>query len=355
MVKVRRRRPTRLCDNGVICTETELEDLLSAPCDADCAAMRAMDGSLLILGAGGKMGPSLARRARRAADQTGISKRIAAVSRFSDRSAERQLREAGVETIGADLLDFDQLTRLPDVENVIFMAGRKFGSSGSPYLTWASNAYLPARVAERYRQAKIVAFSSGNVYPFVPVTGGGATEETPPEPVGEYAQSVLARERIFEFFSARHGTQVCLLRLNYAVELRYGVLRDVGAKVIEGRPVNVAMGYLNAIWQGDANSICLRSFALCGSPPAVLNVTGPETLAVRDIAVRFGQRFGRQPVFEGCEADTALLNNASRCHELFGRPEVSAETAIDWTAEWILRGGMGWDRPTHFEIRDGRF
>lgn len=320
--------------------------------------MRAMEGGLLILGAGGKMGPSLARRARRAAHEAGISKSIVAVSRFSDRNAETQLREAGIETIGADLLDFSQLARLPDAENVIFMAGRKFGSAGAAHLaclTWASNAYLPARVAERYRQAKIVAFSSGNVYPFVPVAGGGATEETAPDPVGEYAQSVLARERMFEFFSARHGTRVCLLRLNYAVELRYGVLRDIGAKVFEGRPVNVSMGYVNAIWQGDANSVCLRSFSLCESPPAVLNVTGPETLSVRDIARRFGQLFGREPVFEGREADTALLNNAARCHRLFGAPPVSAETAIIWTAEWIRSGGAGWDKPTHFETRDGRF
>ena len=342
----------------LINTEPELDDVLSAPSEADRAAMRAMEGTLLILGAGGKMGPSLARRARRAADEAGISKSIVAVSRFSDRAAETQLQEAGIETIGADLLDFTQLARLPDAENVIFMAGRKFGSAGAAHLaclTWAINTYLPARVAERYRHARIVAFSSGNVYPFVPVTSGGATEETAPEPVGEYAQSVLARERMFEFFSARHGTRVCLLRLNYAVELRYGVLRDIGAKVFEGRPVNVGMGSLNAIWQGDANSICLRSFALCESPPAVLNVTGPETLSVRDTARRFGQLLARQPVFEGREMETALLNNAARCQRLFGAPSVSAETAIAWTAEWILRGGAAWDKPTHFETRDGRF
>ena len=343
---------------ALIRTETELDDLLSAPSGADCAAMRAMEGGLLILGAGGKMGPSLARRARRAANEAGVSKGIVAVSRFSDRAAEAQLRDAGIETVSADLLDFDQLARLPDAENVIFMAGRKFGSAGAAHLaclTWASNAYLPARVAERYRHARIVAFSSGNVYPFVPVAGGGATEETAPDPVGEYAQSVLARERMFEFFSVRHGTRVCLLRLNYAIELRYGVLRDIGVKVFESRPVNVSMGSLNAIWQGDANSICLRSFALCESPPAVLNVTGPETLSVRDIARRFGQLFGREPVFEGHEADTALLNNSSRCHQLFGPPSVSAENAIVWTAEWIRNGGAAWDKPTHFETRDGRF
>lgn len=338
-----------------IYTERQLDDVLSAPSEADRAAMRAIVGSLLILGAGGKMGPSLAQRARRAADRAGISKSIVAVSRFSDPAAERQLQDAGIETIRADLLDFAQLASLPDAENVIFMAGRKFGSSGAAHLTWASNAYLPARVAERYRHARIVAFSSGNVYPFLPLTGGGAAEETAPEPVGEYAQSVLARERMFEFFSARYGTRVCLLRLNYAVELRYGVLRDIGAKVFAGRPVNVSMGAVNIIWQGDANSVCLRSFALCASPPAVLNVAGPETLSVRAIAQRFGELFGREPVFEGREADTALLNNAARCHGLFGPPSVTPETAIVWTAEWIRSGGAAWDKPTHFETRDGRF
>lgn len=336
-------------------SEAELDELLSAPNAADRAALRAMEGGLLILGAGGKMGPSLARRARRAAGEAGVPARIVAVSRFSDQAAQKQLQDAGVETIRADLLDFSELARLPDAENVIFMAGRKFASAGAPYLTWASNVYLPARVAERYPRSRMVAFSSGNVYPFVPPASGGATEETPPAPLGEYAQSVLARERMLEFFSARYGTRVCLLRLNYAVELRYGVLRDIGMKVFQGRPVDVRMGHVNAIWQGDANSVCLRSFGLCASPPAVLNVTGPETLAVRDIAARFCQLLGRQPVFEGQEAETALLNNAAHCHCLFGFPSVSAQTTIEWTAAWIRAGGAGWDKPTHFETRDGRF
>ncbi len=336
-------------------SEAELDDLLSAPGAADLAAVRAMEGGLLILGAGGKMGPSLARRARRAADEAGVAARILAVSRFSERSAEAQLQAAGIETVRADLLDFSRLAALPDAENVVFMAGRKFGSTGAAHLTWASNVYLAARVAERYRDSRIVAFSSGNVYPFVPVASGGATEDTPPAPVGEYAQSVLGRERMFEFFSARYGTRVCLLRLNYAVELRYGVLRDIGMQVFKGRPVDVSMGHVNTIWQGDANSVCLRSFPLCQSPPAVLNVTGPETLRVRDIAVRFGQLLGREPLFAGREADTALLNNAARCHGLFGAPSVSAEMAIAWTAAWIQAGGPAWDKPTHFETRDGRF
>ena len=340
---------------ATIRTEAQLDDVLSTPSEADLAAVRKLAGGLMILGAGGKMGPSLAQRARRAALTAGISMRIVAVSRFSDPVAQTQLHTTGIETISADLLDFDQLAHLPDAENVIFMAGRKFGSHGAPHLTWATNVYLAARVAERYRQARIVAFSSGNVYPFVPAASGGATEETPPGPVGEYAQSVLARERMFEFFSERYRTPVCLLRLNYAVELRYGVLRDIGAKVFAGQPVSLNMGSLNAIWQGDANSACLRSFELCSSPPAVLNLPGPEILSVRAIAQRFGELFGREPIFEGRESETALLNNAARCHRLFGFPSISAETAIAWTAEWIRSGGASWDKPTHFEARDGKF
>jgi len=336
-------------------SEAELEDLLSLPSQADRDAMRAMEGDLLILGAGGKMGPSLARRARRAADDAGVSKDIVAVSRFSDRAAENLLRQSGVQTISADLLDFDRLADLPEAPNVIFMAGRKFGSAGAPHLTWATNAALPARIAERYRHSKIVAFSSGNVYPFVPVAGGGATEETAPAPVGEYAQSVLARERLFEFFSSRYQTRVCLLRLNYAVDLRYGVLLDIGSNVFAGRPVNLSMSHVNVIWQGDANSVCLRSFSLCDAPPAVLNLTGPEVLAVREIALRFGELLGRPPVFEGQAADTALLNHAGRCHRLFGNPSVTADQLVAWTAHWIQISGPTWNKPTHFEAREGRF
>jgi nucleoside-diphosphate-sugar epimerase len=327
----------------------ELEHLLAAPSPQDEAAWRQMPGDLLMRRAGGKMGPSLARRARLA------GKRVIAVSRFSDAAAEQRLRTSGVETIRADLLDDRQLAALPDAGNVIFMAGRKFGSSGAEALTWALNAYLPARVAERYRHSQIAAFSSGNVYPFVPVTSGGATEDTRAQPIGEYAQSVLARERMFEYFSRRHGTRVCLLRLNYAVELRYGVLVDIARKVLAGRPVNVAASKVNVIWQGDVHSVCLRSFSLCQSPPAVLNVTGPEVLDVRQAAQRFGQLLGREPLFEGQEADTALLSNAARCHRLLGCPSVSAATLMEWTADWLRAGGATGDKPTHFEIRDGRF
>lgn len=339
----------------IIASEQELEELLSRPGAADIEFMARLDGPLVILGAGGKMGPTLARRAVRAAAEAGVSRRVIAVSRYSIAGAREKLEQWGVETIEADLLDREQLAVLPDAGNVIYLAARKFGSTGSEYLTWALNAWLPGLVAERYRSARIVALSSGNIYPLVPASGGGATETTPAEPVGEYGQSVLARERIFEFFSIRHQTPVALLRLNYAVELRYGVLADIGLAVFERKPIPLAMGLVNVIWQGDANSIVLRALDHAGVPPTVLNVTGPETLSVRWIAERFGRLFGVDPIFEGAEAPTALLNNASRCHRLFGYPSVTPEEMIEWIAQWIGMGGAMLGKPTKFTVRDGKF
>ncbi len=339
----------------IIQNEQELEDVLARPSARDVAAFKEILGDILILGVAGKMGPSLARRARRASEAAGTSRRILGVARFSEAGVRDQLESSGIETIAADLLDAESLAKLPDAPNVVFMAGRKFGSTGSEELTWAMNTYLPALVAERYRDAKIVVFSSGNVYPFTPIATGGPTEACPPGPVGEYAQSVLGRERMFQYFSKRYGTKCVLLRLNYAIDLRYGVLLDIGRKVFEGRPVDVTMGAVNVIWQGDANSITLRSFAICSSPPAILNMTGPETLSVRWIAHQFGQRFGVEPVIEGAEAPSALLNNASHCQAVFGYPEVSVEQMIDWLAAWIRQGGSSWAKPTHFETRDGKF
>jgi nucleoside-diphosphate-sugar epimerase len=339
----------------MIANEQQLEDVLSQPSAADADAMAALDGDLLILGIAGKMGPSLAHRAVRACEAAGVRRRIVGVARFSDPAVERQLRDWGIETIAADLLEPGALSRLPDAPNLIYMAARKFGSTGAESLTWAMNTYLPGLVAERYRGARIVAFSSGNVYPLTPVAHGGPTESSPTGPVGEYAQSVLGRERMFEYYSRRDGTPVVLLRLNYAIDLRYGVLLDIGTKVFERRPVDLRMGHANVIWQGDANSVCLRSFALCQSPPAVINLTGPETMAVRWAARRFGEHFGIEPHLEGVESETALLNNASRCQRLFGYPSVSLEQLVEWTAQWIGRGGPTWNKPTHFETRDGKF
>src|SRR6266498_2027136 len=296
-------------------TVQDLEERLSRPCAADISAMASLDGDLLILGAGGKMGPSLCVLARRAADQAKVGKRIIAVSRFADDSARRELVSQNIETIACDLLDPGELARLPDVKNVVFMAARKFGTTGSAHLTWAMNTYLPGLVAERYRDSRIVAFSTGNVYPLRPVHKGGATESAPIDPQGEYAQSALGRERMFEYGSHKWGTPVTILRLNYAVELRYGVLADIG--------------------QGDANSICLRSFPHCQSPPLVLNLTGPEVLSVRHIAEEFGRHFGVEPVFEFEESPTALLSDATKCHGLFGCPEVKPADVVEWIADWL--------------------
>jgi nucleoside-diphosphate-sugar epimerase len=307
------------------------------------------------VGVGGKIGPGLARRAGRAAQAAGAKMRVIGTARNPEALAADPLAEAGVEIKRVDLLDPSSFATLPDAPNVIFMAGRKFGSTGGENLTWAMNAHVPALVAERYRQSRIVAFSSGNIYPFMPIVSGGATESIAPSPLGEYAQSVLARERIFEYFSGRHGTPVTLLRLNYAAELRYGVLLDIGAKVFEGRSVDVTMGAANVIWQGDVNSVTLRCLAHCQSPPFVLNLTGPETLSTRAVARRFGELFGKEPILEGQEAPQALLNNAALCHRMFGYPSVAVDQVIEWTAHWIKLGGATLNKPTHFETRDGKF
>jgi nucleoside-diphosphate-sugar epimerase len=333
----------------------ELEERLSRPSDAEVSAMAALNGDLLILGVGGKMGPSLARLARRAANQAGSRNRVIAVARFSEPSLSAELAAQGIETIACDLLETGALAKLPDIPNVIFMAARKFGTAGAEHLTWAMNAYLPGLVAERYRNSRIVAFSTGNVYPLRSASQGGADETTPAAPVGEYAQSALGRERMFEYGSHQWRTPVTLLRLNYAIDLRYGVLLDVARTVFDRRPVDLRMPLVNIIWQGDANSWCLRSFAHCQSPALILNVTGPETLSVREIAMEFGRLFGIDPEFSGTEGPTALLNNAARARALFGSPTVSPAEMIEWTAHWVQDGGVTLDKPTHFQTRDGTF
>lgn len=337
-------------------TEAQLEDALSAPTQADIAAMAALDGDILILGVGGKMGPSLARLARRAIADAGAQKKVVAVARFSSNPALReQLHSQGIETIAADLLDQARLASLPDLPNVVFMAAKKFGTSGAEHTTWTMNTHLPGLVAERYRNARIVAFSTGNVYGLGPVVWGGAVESTPVGPEGEYAQSALGRERMFEYGSARWHTPVTILRLNYAVELRYGVLVDIALSVFHRRPVDLRMGAVNVIWQRDANSICLRSFSIAQSPPRVVNITGPETLSVRYLAQQFGERFGIEPIFIGEESQSALLSNAAQCFREFGYPTVTPGKLMDWIADWISRGGALLNKPTHFEVRDGRF
>jgi nucleoside-diphosphate-sugar epimerase len=330
-------------------TEAELEEYLSRPTEADLAHAARLTGGVLILGAGGKMGPSLARLAKRS------GARVTAVARFTEGELPARLHADGIETIACDMLESGALAKLPDAANVIYMAARKFGTAGNEHLTWAMNTFLPGIVAERYRDSKIVAFSTGNVYPLTLVESGGATEALSPAPVGEYAQSALGRERMFEYGAARWGTKAAILRLNYAVEMRYGVLADIGRAVFERRPVDLGMGFVNVIWQRDANSAALRALAACANPPLVLNLTGPETLSTREIALGFGQRFGVEPVFQGTEGSHALLNNAAKCHQLFGNPTVKPETLMDWIAEWIKRGNSQWNKPTHFEVRDGKF
>jgi nucleoside-diphosphate-sugar epimerase len=333
----------------------ELENRLSEPTEEDVAAMATLKGNIVILGAAGKMGPSLARLARRSILRAGIKKRVIAVARFSDAHVRSDLETAGIDTITCDLLKPGALASLPDVENVIFMAARKFGTSGSEYLTWAMNTFLPGLVAERYQSSRIVAFSTGNVYGLQPVAHGGATESTPVSPAGEYAQSALGRERMFEYGSNQWSTPVVLLRLNYAVELRYGVLVDIALRVFNCKPVDMQMGYVNVIWQRDANSQCLRSFAHCQSPPLALNITGLEKLSVRQIAEQFGDRFGIRPMFSGHESDSAILSNAAKATSLFGTPTVSPDQLIDWIANWIQKDGTLLNKPTHFEVQDGNF
>lgn len=339
----------------MITTEEQLEDVLSEPSAADIEAARRIEGPLLLLGASGKMGPSLAHLAKRAMRAAGNPADVIAVSRFSDPATRLQLEAWGVGTIAADLLEPGALGRLPDAPNVIFMAARKFGSAGLPSLTWATNTLLPGLAAQRYRGSRIVAFSTGNVYPLTATDSGGATEETPPAPIGEYAQSALGRERLFEHASLEWGTPVALLRLNYAVELRYGVLVDIARKVHAGAPVELAMGHVNVIWQGDANSATLRALALAAAPAFVLNLTGAETLRVREIAAGFARRFGKEAVLSGEEAPTALLNNPALCHRLLGAPRVGLEQMMDWIAAWIEQGGASLGKPTHFENREGSF
>lgn len=334
----------------MIQSETELEDLLSRPSDRDEVAMRALRGPLLILGAGGKMGPTLAMRAKRAG-----AAHVIAVARYSSAGIRMQLEKAGIETVAEDLLNPDALQRLPEAPHVIFMAAMKFGTSGAEHLTWAMNTYLPGLVAHRYRESEIVAFSTGNVYPLTPIATGGATEESETNPVGEYAQSALGRERMFQYGSHKYGTRGVLLRLNYATELRYGVLLDIGQKVFQGKPVDLSMGMANVIWQGDANSACLQAFQYCASPPLVVNLTGPEALSVRWIAHEFGRHFSIEPRFDGSEATTALLSNSSRAIRLFGYPTVAPSEMIEWIAGWIREGAPTLGKPTHFETRDGRF
>lgn len=336
-------------------TEEQLEEMLSRPTAGALESLSRLSGDFLLLGAGGKMGPTLARMVRRGLDAVGSRSDVAAVARFSNPKAEMALRDAGVSTHKVDLLDAGSVAALPDAENVIFMAGQKFGTSKHPELAWAMNTIVPAYVAERFRNSRILTFSTGCVYSNTTVESGGSLETDDLEPLGDYANSCVGRERIFHWFSHKYKTPLSIFRLNYSVDLRYGVLVDIAQKVLNGKPVDVTMGYANLIWQGDANARAIQCLEHASVPPFLLNVTGPEILSVRELAHRFARLFGKEAIITGTEADTALLSDAARSTELFGPPLVGSDTLIQWVADWLLLGGSTLNKPTHFEKFDGKY
>lgn len=333
----------------------KLYQQLLGPSDELVSEMATLVGDILILGVGGKMGPDLARLAKQAIDKAGIQKKVIGVSRFSEAGLQDQLEQQGIKTYNADLLQDDQLHALPDVKNVIYMAGTKFGTSGKESFTWAMNSYLPGRVAEKYKNSRIVVFSTGNVYHLTPVLSGGATEDYPAQPVGEYAQSCLGRERLFQYFSSIYNTPILIFRLNYANDVSYGVLLEIARSVKEDKPIDLSMGHVNVIWQGDANERALRSLIHCATPAKILNIAGPEIVSVRWVAEEFGRMYGLTPKFFNEEQSTALLSNAAESFRLFGYPKVSLKTMMALLAEWINQGGKILNKPTHFQEREGQF
>jgi hypothetical protein len=336
-------------------TESQLEDTLAEPTAADLECVARLGGDVLILGAGGKMGPSLARRVHRALVRSGTRGRVVAASRFSSPALRAALDADGIETIACDLLDARSIAALPRCPSVLFLAGRKFGTLDRTDITWITNTVVPARVAEHFAGSRLVVFSTGNVYPMVAVDGPGSAEDDLPAPVGEYAQSCLGRERVVEFVSREQQMRALIFRLNYAVDLRYGTLVDVARRVLAGDPIDLTVGFFNAIWQGDANSYALRSLELCSSPPSVLNVTGPERISVRETAEWFGTVFGVRPSFVNSEGPVALLSDSSRCRARLGEPAVPLSLLRQWVARWVQAGGASLNKPTRFEVTDGRF
>lgn len=317
--------------------------------------MATLSGDILILGVGGKIGPSLAILAQRAVERSGVARRVIGVSRFSEEGLEEYLQRQGIETLRTDLLDDTALQALPHAENVLYLAGTKFGTTGKEPFTWAMNTYLPGRVAEKYRGSRMVVYSTGNVYPFTPVYSGGADEWMPPAPVGEYGASCLGRERIFQYFSEKYQSPLVIYRLNYANDLRYGVLVEIAKAVRNGQSLDVTMGHVNVIWQGDNNEMTLRALHHTSVPATVLNITGPETASVRWIAEEFGKLMGIAPVFVGEEQPQALLSNAAESFRLFGYPRVPLKEMIRLTAHWLSKGGDTIEKPTHFQERKGQF
>ena len=336
-------------------SETSLDALLSQPTPEVVEAVAQLESPLVVVGAGGKMGPTLCWMARRAAEMAGSDLRVVAASRFSDDAKAAWLKARGIDTVSVDVLDRASLDRLPDSPNVLMLVGLKFGTHSNPGLTWATNTLGPAAVCERYAGSRIVALSTGNVYPNAPVSGPGPAEDAPLTPVGEYANAAVARERTLDYFSIRDATPIAKLRLNYAVEMRYGVLLDIADKVWSQAPIDLANGTVNVIWQGDANAFILRSFGLASVPASAWNLSSPIAYSVRALATAFGQRLGREPRFVGTEAEDALLTNASALTGRFGAPATSVERVIDWIVDWTRNGGVRWGKSTGFETRDGRF
>jgi nucleoside-diphosphate-sugar epimerase len=328
-----------------------LEELLCRPTRVLIDELTSVDGDIMVLGVGGKMGPTVAGLAKNAAPQ----KRVIGVARFSEPGLKESLETRGIETIACDLMNEDELAALPKIKNIIFMAGRKFGAEGDLALTWAMNSHVPALVAQAFPQSRIIAFSTGCVYPFVPVSSRGATEDVPPDPPGEYAQSCVGRERMFEYFSKKLGTPGRLYRLNYAIDMRYGVLHDIARKIVARKPVDVTMGHVNLIWQGDAAAQALRCLPRCTIPTSPINVSGPEILSVRTLAQQIGARLGIEPIVTGTENATAWITDTSEALRLFGPPVIDTDRMIAWTADWIARDQPSLDKPTKFEVRDGRY
>ncbi len=339
----------------IIADEAQLDDVITTPSNALCEFITQISSPLVILGAGGKMGPSLAVLAHRAAQTAGHQLEVVAVSRFSDANAKAWLEERGVRAIAADLLDNDSWVGLPDTENVINLVGQKFGTTDNPGQTWVINTLVPAAACQRFKGARIAALSTGCVYPMLPANSGGATEDTPIEPVGEYVNACLARERINAHQADLHGTPLAIIRLNYAIDLRYGVLFDIASRIHAGQPVDISMGHFNCLWQGDANDMIIRSLALCETPARPLNITGAATLSTRETAHELGRLMNREPEFAGEEAETAWLSNGARAFASLGEPSTPLETMLRWTAHWVQSGGRSLGKPTHFEIRDGKF
>ena len=334
----------------------ELEDRLSRPSDRTVDTLATLSGDVLVLGAGGKMGPSLARMARRALDAGGQRRRVIAVSRFRDSQAREALRAADGEVIAGDLMEPRFVESLPECENVVYLAGTKFGTQGQEATTWATNAYLPGVVCRRFAGSRIACLSTGNVYGLTDVEAGhGSRENDELNPLGEYAMSCLGRERVMEYFSRKLQTPVAILRLNYAAELRYGVLVDLATRVFREEPISLDMGYFNVIWQADACNMTLCSLAHANSPPAIFNITGQAVVRCRDVCERFGELMGKPVQFRGVESPSALLSDARRSYDVLGNPETALDDMIHWTAEWVTAGGESWGKPTHFEVRDGKF